>query len=512
MEAERKISDFAGALLVEQNRDPLAFYCPQPKQLRFHNMTNHKLFFIGGNGSGKTWAGAHDFALAMTGQHWVKDKYPRPPLDGRVCGELPALRGGPSSAGIIPLLHRLLRPYMADGYPQKAGKAYLSQWVLKNGSSFDIMTYDQDDQKFVAAAKDVIWNDEPFRESIYQESIVRMRRGEGGHMIFTLTFLSNAAWMDRLLENPSEDVGMVEVDTWDNCVENGGYISRKAIERMQAEMDEDQVDARIHGRRMTIKDRVFPMFTPDVHIIEPITAKEISERDIQLYVGIDPHTKRLPAWGLYGYDRNDVFYIIDEFPNYFHGDFEGKFYTQITQHRYDFPKLLKVLAEIEGRYGRVRRRFMDPRHAQSNLSNVNLTTIRELHNTAEELGLDMKFRKAPTGSDMGEGEVMSGLQLIKDRLTFDPQRRMDSLNLPTLLVSRSCANHIRMFQFIKYNRESGVILERKLHSEKLEEKYKDFCDIVRYVLKGTPKGYIRREYELNPAPYIYEPTNSLTGY
>jgi phage terminase large subunit-like protein len=528
-----KIEDLALAVLQEDLSDPLSSYEPYNKQLEAHASAAHKTLFVAGNGSGKSYFGVREFCLALTGRHWVKDKYPRPPIDARICAEKNALAGvGDKAMAIIPMLKKLLKPHLAKGYPKKGGTAIESQWLLTNGSSFDVLTYDQDDDKFESVSKDLIWFDEPFRQTIYTASIARMRKGKGGKLLFTLTPLFDAAWMyEKFVANEAEDVKVINASLWDNCkclignehdkstltpdsegncTCNGGYIHKEAIDKMIAEWDEDVYDARIKGKFISMRDLVFKEFEPKYHIIdeETLTPDWIKEHEIQLYSVIDPHGRRPPAWGLYGYDKDDILYIIDEFPNYFDGLYKGKFFEQIKEFNLDYHALVKILDGIEKPYGKIRGRFIDPRFASQRLANTSQTVLESLHDAAGDVGLNMRFKKARVGRDSGEGEIISGINIIKDMLKFDKTRPVTIGNMPGIMVSSRCVNHIRMFQFLKYTLNTGRQAEGRYASETIIEKYKDWCDCPRYLVKSV-RGYV---HKIQAEPYVYQPYSSATGF
>ena len=285
-------------------RDPLKYYIPNPKQLEYHESGGNRILFVCGNGTGKSYGGAREHVLAATGRHWVTkangyafDKYPKPPLDMRICAEKQALTGkGDGSEAIIPMLKRLLKNDLAPGYPMKDGTAIECSWLLNNGTYFDILTYDQDDDKFESVSKHKIWFDEPPRESIYKASVARMRKGKGGIIDFTLTPLFEAAWMyDRFIAQTGlkhadmERVAIIEASAWTNCkcltpdlhdndpdyyhdgeghcTCNKGFIHKEAIEIMIAEYDESEVDARVYGKFISMRDLVYGAYDPAVHML-----------------------------------------------------------------------------------------------------------------------------------------------------------------------------------------------------------------------------------------------------
>ena len=553
---ELKLKDMAYAVARQQIVDPLGCYAPHRKQREAHELLNHKLLFLCGNGAGKSFWGAHEFSMAMTGRHWVDfnarkglnpPKYYKTfvengeqvhkfsPLDGRICAELSAV-----TKVIIPMLQDLLKPYLAEGYPQKGGKTYYSIWKLKNGSSFDILVYDMEDKAFESVSKDIVWFDEPFRESIYYATTARMRSGKGGHLLFTLTPLMSAAWMYERFVTEAEDddierPALVYAEIWDNCkcltpdehdnnqdffeyhdIEgqcrcNGGYVHRKAIDLMMAEWDEEERDAREKGVFAVISDLVFRGFDANSHILnEEITPDDVRERGLQLYVVCDPHPRRPPAWGLYGFDEDNILYILDEFPNYFTGMYKDVYYDRIKDYKLGYDTTVKIFHTIEEKWGEIRRRFIDPRHGSSRLPNTGKMVMDEYRDYAVECGFDMKFYKALVGSDSMEGEIVSGLLLIKQRLMYNKEIKLGAGNMPGVFANPTCTNHIRMFQFFKYKTITGKQAEDRLPSVQFSEKHKDWADLLRYLLKSV-KGYMRKE-PLVTVNYKYKPLNMVTGY
>jgi len=543
--------------MLKEERDPLGSYQPHKKQFKAHELLNHKILFLCGNGAGKSHFGACEFSMAMAGRHWIdkravegkgegkyftyntiKQSYEFRPLDGRICAELEAV-----TKVIVPHLRDLLAPYLEKGFPKKGGKTYFSLWKLKNGSFFDILVYDQEDKAFESVSKDIVWFDEPFRETIYHATTARMRKGKGGRLIFTLTPLMSAAWMyERFIANlPSDDdperPALVYAEIWDNCkcltpeehdsnpeytryhdIEgycncNGGYVHKKAIQIMMEEWDEEEREAREKGVFAVIADLVFKQFNPTTHILNnPITPAKAQEMGLQLYVVCDPHPRRPPAWGLYGYDQDNILYILDEFPNYYSGMFEGRYFDKIKDYRYGYDTTVKIFHNIEQKWGEIQKggRFIDPRHGHSRLPNTNKMVMDEYRNYALDMGFDMTFVAARVGSDSTEGEITSGLNLIKQRLVYNKDLPIGAGNSPGLYLNPECANHARMFQYLKHKTRTGKAAEGRLASSELEEKHKDFSDLLRYLLKST-RGYVRRK-TTTANDYTYKPRNRMTGY
>jgi hypothetical protein len=75
-----------------------------------------------------------------------------------------------------------------------------------------------------------------------------------------------AFWINEIIveraETPGSGVKMFKFSIWDNCVENGGYLERSAIEDFLADLREDELEARLHGNFIQLAGRVYKEWEP----------------------------------------------------------------------------------------------------------------------------------------------------------------------------------------------------------------------------------------------------------
>jgi len=507
--SQRDIDEIAEQYLRRKERDPLSVYCPYPLQKKFHESQVHKTLFIAGNGAGKSYTGEREVAMATTGRHFIKDKYP-PVTRGRIGGERPALENE-----IIPALHKLLDPYLV-GKPKKNSIGMEYQWKLKNGSYFDILTYGQEDKMWESVSLDWMWFDEPFPESIWDASISRMRRGTGGHIFITMTPLMGSAWMMERLIRPfeseeSKDIEVIYASIWDNCIDNGGYLTKEAIDRMIADYDEELMEARIYGKFVVMRDIVHPKFDANIHVLDPeITPERVQAEGMQVYTVLDPHQNKPPAWGIYAVDQHNTYYVLDEFPSYFDGFYKGLYYNKLKSCKLTFSDLVKIFHDKEqywcGDKISVKKRFIDPRFGKNQLPNSRRTVMEEFSHAAREQGFSMRFTQAVVGGDTGVGEISSGLHIINNMLRHEE----DTTIMPSLFLNVRCANHVRALQYLRVMRRSGKAAEGRSPSEELLDEYKDFDDLLRYLVKSV-KGF-KTQVILDRDSYVYNPASAITGY
>lgn len=163
--------------------------------------------------------------------------------------------------------------------------------IWKNGSVIHFMSDDQDDMVFEGAAYHWFWGDEPFSEEKYA-GLMRGLIDYSGHGWMTLTPLSQF-WIGEIIQSragdPDGEVVVFEFSIWDNCTENGGYLTRKAIEGFIKGLREDQRGARVGRQWLNFTGRVFPQWRPaEPYWVKPFDIPVHWPR-IQL---CDPHPRK----------------------------------------------------------------------------------------------------------------------------------------------------------------------------------------------------------------------------
>ncbi len=146
----------------------------------------------------------------------------------------------------------------------KNSRGIITELELTNGSIVYFHADNQDDMVFEGPNHHWVWIDEPCGYRKY----IGLKRGlvdHGGHLWMTMTPLA-AFWVanhivDRA-EEPDAKVSMFKFSIWDNCVENGGYLTREAIEEFLADLREDEMEARLNAQFLHLAGRVFKKWEP----------------------------------------------------------------------------------------------------------------------------------------------------------------------------------------------------------------------------------------------------------
>jgi len=163
------------------------------------------------------------------------------------------------------------------------------EWT--NGSIVYLMSNDQDDMAFEGPAGHWFWCDEPPEYRKY----TGLKRGlvdHGGHCWITMTPLSQPWINDTLVEragDPGSGISLHKFSIWDNCVENGGYLERAAIESFLQDLREEELEARLHGNFLHLAGLVYKTWEPNPPFWVPEREIPRNWPRVQL---VDPHSHK----------------------------------------------------------------------------------------------------------------------------------------------------------------------------------------------------------------------------
>ena len=278
----------------------------------------------------------------------------RPPVKIRITGE-----DWTHSVGqvIVPELRKWAPAGLYETKKNSQGVEYFWKWY--NGSTYEIMTHDQDTKLFESWIGDGWLADEPPPYPIWSA----MSRGlftRGGKVLMLTTPLRQAWVLDELVLSGRPDVGVLEdLNIWDNpelykadCdtlishglsdaqieeywqasmkfkdapavlkrafvdkfgedegdVRWGDAMQNLKIERFVQDIPESERMPRLYGQFKALVGRVVKEYNPDIHDIEPF---EIPA-DWPVTAGIDFHLGKPHAISFFATDPRGIDYVIDE--------------------------------------------------------------------------------------------------------------------------------------------------------------------------------------------------------
>jgi phage terminase large subunit-like protein len=471
--------------------NPLAFYVPNGKQEEFGKLLQFVNVFSTGNGVGKSVAAINIIGNLIYGPQNKWFDMPRyrdfyRPSSGRIVSTIRNIE-----ANIVPLLKEWFPKgtYTAT----KGGKTFLSKFECNTPGGvcqFDLMTYDTDPEQFAGPTLQWTWFDEPPPMRIFGECVGRLRRG--GLIIITMTPLYSGGWIFDRMENPFEEKkepwSLITAEIEDNCIDHGirGVLKHKDIERVIAEYPEEEREARISGKPIHLTGRVFPQFEPAVHMIHKVP----DGVQLQYYQVCDPHDRKPFAMGWYGVDSTGDIYILDEWPNESYHIMKSC--SKTVQ---DYADIIKGKEKTFGEpYYIIDARYGNRKSVQTG------DTIRD---EFDEHGIH--YSNSYTDDN---ASITAGHDKVKQLLRYDTKQPISSTNRPKLYVLDTCKNHIYGFLHYTYGNYKDP---DKGGLEKVEEKYKDFMDCIRYMVSDNPQYNKEESQGYVPDSWNRENSN-LTSY
>ncbi len=301
--------------IIRKHLNKLADYRPYMKQMEFHALGAFKRerLLMAGNQQGKTYAGAAETAMHLTGLYpddWPGRVWDRP-VNGWAGGVTSlAVRDIAQSQLLGPDIHNpgggavpkdcIGRITMARGV-QDAVDTVLIKHKTGGWSSVAFKSYEQGRLKWQGTSKDFIWLDEEPQYEVYSEALSRTNATAGMVFMTFTPLLGMSTVVKRFLQDTNPDRGKVNM-----TIDDAEHISPEQRKKIIDGYEEYERDARVKGLPMLGEGRVF--ITPEEFITcEPIEIPTYWTVMIGLDIGIDhPTAAAKIAW-----DRDtDTIYVL----------------------------------------------------------------------------------------------------------------------------------------------------------------------------------------------------------
>lgn len=347
----------------------------------------------------------------------------------------------------------------------KAGYDYFSQMVTDNGWSGAFKTYEQDVKQFEGEKIGIAIFDEPPPETIFNAVLARMTLG--GIIMMPMTPLSHSAWtLDRLVNKASEESGIyvLNADIESACKQHGvrGYLEHEQIERILAQYDPEEIEARAHGRYTHLRGIVYKTIHPSLHR-HNIPPNEFTQDKYDIYQVVDPHDSRPPFVSWFAVDGHENTFAIAEYPEEpFHSIKNFKLTTK------EVIEKLKLIENSNGWDTKKIVRIMDPNFGNKQNQTVGKTTAEWWAHIGHELDYPI-FYSTNINDDLKAGHTAVKELLA---LTRDGEAKFK--------VGMNCPNIWLSLNRYSYLPRTGKSLEAHGEGERVAEKFKDGADTVRY--------------------------------
>lgn len=263
-------------------------YQPHIKQLPFHASQKKGRQYVGGNRSGKTVGGINEDIFWLRGQHPFR-KVPEPPVIGRITTV--DFKNGAQKI-IIPNLRQWIPPsLLINGSWTDSYDAQKHVLTCSNGSELEIMSYDQELDKFAGVPRHFIHFDEEPPKDIFGECKARLV-DYGGSWWMTMTPVEGMTWTYEEIYEPSVDgrnslIDVIVVDTHENP-----HVSDQAIDELMEGLDEEEKLIRAKGKYIAIGGLVFKHYDEERHVI----SQSVPPANWTHYMSLDAGYNNPTAW------------------------------------------------------------------------------------------------------------------------------------------------------------------------------------------------------------------------
>lgn len=310
------LENLSESLMSQGSRPNIYGYKPHHKQEMFHKSEDHMRIFLGGNRSGKTYAGVMEDVIFLT-----KDtRFRRFNFTGPCRGRAVAVdydRGVDQI--LLPYFKQFIPPSkLKNGSWEDSYQQARHLLTLEDGSFVEFMTYEQSVEKFAGTSRHFTHYDEEPPKEIYLECQARLIDTNGyAHM--TMTPVEGATWVfDQIFEpvndaldkelllpanvaagissvyrSEAHSTTIVEVGMNENP-----HLDEESQRRYLALLSTDEVAARQKGIFVSAGGKVFPNFNILTHVIESDTVNpaHLQRMGWQIYTSVDHGWNNPTAW------------------------------------------------------------------------------------------------------------------------------------------------------------------------------------------------------------------------
>lgn len=283
-------------------------YRPHAKQTAFHEMEKRIRLYIGGNRSGKTVAGIVEDIWWLTKRHPNRTFGPRP-IAGRIVSV--DFHNGLNLI-IIPMLKQWIpKSELRGGSWTSAYDTQLRVLNFDNGSTVELMSYEQDLDKFAGTSRDFVHYDEEPPKDIFTECQMRLIDRKGSSWI-TMTPVEGMTWIyDDIYEKATlEDhprIGVVEVGTEENP-----FLDQKEVSAAMDLLTDDEREARSQGKFIQLGGLVYKNFDRKIHVIPAIDPLQLKGPEFKHYMSLDHGFNNPTSVHWHAVDRDNSVITFDE--------------------------------------------------------------------------------------------------------------------------------------------------------------------------------------------------------
>jgi len=454
-----------------------------------------------GNKWGKTLLGiAEDISHSFGKRFWLDDDDPDYKIDIRIPNK--GLIGCETLSQSVmqkiwPTL-KLLIPKTCKYRTKKNPMGQIGQVMFETDpegskceSEIFIRSYDQEADTFEGIDYDWIHWDEPPPKPVLQAA-ERGKITTNAPSWFTMTPLKEAYIYDeyslKAANNGGDDeeIAVIRGEIWDNCSdwcykcrisipENDenrkrsdcpqcgktlGFINKKGIDEYLKTLDSEEKEAREKGLWRHLSGLVYKELDRDTHVYEDFPIPK-SWNKIE---GLDPHDAK-PSKYLFGAISPEEIEIEGKIKNRIY------FYDFILSKNENMDSFVKRIKMIRAKHGYDKPKFI--------MLDAKYGTRTEMEGRSWEDELRTRGVGYIRLSQSKPGDVELGHKIVREYLKSHYSMMIDKTKPGLMFAKEGCkGNEGPIHQMFNYQYKSG--------SDKADEEFKDFPDIVRYICMEEP--------------------------
>ena len=320
------------------------------------------------------------------------------------------------------------------------------KWIFKNGRFFDILTYEQAVEQFEGWRGDLAWFDEPPPRDKYIATL-RGLVDKKGRCWLTLTPLKQPWIYDEIYESKDSNIFTVTMDIMENPTLPQAYIK----EIFSQAMDENEKEARLHGKFKHLSGLVFKEFDLDMHVTQPIKVQKHWTR----FFAIDPHPRTPTACLWLAIDEHDQLWVYDE----------------LSLENMAIPDMAMAIKAQEADLS-PHMRLIDPAMDKTDVTAGGFNVRKEL------MKYGIYCSRANNDFDLGISKIR---EVLRPDYVHLAGKRM-----PRLRIGRNCGKLIYEFRHYMWDEYTMRPEEHEL-KQKPKKKNDHYLDCLRYIMNQHPR-------------------------
>lgn len=424
-------------------------YKPHAKQEAFHKMDKRVRLYIGGNRSGKTVAGIVEDIWWLTKRHPYRTFGPRP-IAGRIVSV--DYHNGLAQI-IIPMLKQWIpKSELRGGSWESAYDTQLRVLNFDNGSTVELMSYEQDLEKFAGTSRDFVHYDEEPPKDIYTECQMRLIDRKGSSWL-TMTPVEGMTWVfDDLYEKGTLEnhprIGVVEVDISENP-----YLDQEEVDSAMGDLSDDERKARAEGKFVQLGGLVYKAFKREIHVIPAVDPLDFKGSNYKHYMSLDHGFNNPTSVHWHAVDSDNSVVTFDE--------------------HYERERIIEYHAAVIHDKNKAHGRIPDISVCDPALAQRNGVTGTSIQTEYAIRGI---------GFCLGNNDVPTGVAKVNQYLTT-----FNHTGQPNWVITENCVNLIREIQKLRWKTWAS---KKQAYNnnpyDQIHKKDDHACDDCRYFFTLMP--------------------------